>query len=185
MSSRSRISDKTYAVGDAPWLYPHRNPPPKGVKLFLLNKGGVATLGEWSDGFSAWQYLYRRDRQQEDEMKVLAMEMLMDEPKKFRVPTDLPYTHDGWTKVLNARWTDPDCCATEVAAIYKLVDAEGYVTPITFQFDNRDKPLFASGYGILNTGRVYKTWSELRDRWPSYLEMLEETGSEAAQHINV
>lgn len=45
------------------WLYPPEDMPPKGVKLHILTKGGVAIHGEWrwDNGYLGWQYLPKRD----------------------------------------------------------------------------------------------------------------------------
>lgn len=52
------------AVADIYWRY---DDPPRGVKLFLLTKGGVAVTGPWStDGrYIAWQYMFKRDKAKE------------------------------------------------------------------------------------------------------------------------
>lgn len=62
-------SAKTYAVGDVPWIYPHKQMPPRGQKLNLLQEGGTAIHGEWSwyGGYIAWQYLFRREKEEEAE----------------------------------------------------------------------------------------------------------------------
>lgn len=58
-----------YAVSqDVYWRY---DPPPRGVKVFLLSKGGVAiTPGEWRDnaGFIAWFPLLKRDKELEKKL---------------------------------------------------------------------------------------------------------------------
>lgn len=170
-----RRTDKNYAAGDIPWLYPHRDAPPRGVKLNLLQDGGCAIHGQWKDneGLVAWQYLFRRDKEQEEEAKALAMEeiMLPDEPiARFRVPVSLPKLVCTWRRATHVRWLDDD--GKEVAAIYKLIDADGYVTPISWQYDRREQPVFDSGYCIVNTTHVFKYWSDLVAFWPTYLEEL-------------
>ena len=45
------------------WRYEN---PPRGSKVFLLTRGGVATTGLWMDGaFIAWHPLFKRDRDAE------------------------------------------------------------------------------------------------------------------------
>lgn len=46
-----------YQAGDAYWRLPAENPPPGGVKLWLLTPGGVAVAGVWSEWFIAWSPL--------------------------------------------------------------------------------------------------------------------------------
>lgn len=61
---------KGYATNtELVWLYPPSHMPPKGVKLHLLTIGGIATHGEWrwDGGFVGWQYLPKRDLEQEVE----------------------------------------------------------------------------------------------------------------------
>jgi hypothetical protein len=36
------------------WLDPEEHKPSRGKKMLLLNKGGVAVLGQWDDEFLAW-----------------------------------------------------------------------------------------------------------------------------------
>lgn len=36
------------------WLDPARHPPPRGAKLLLLTRGGIATVGHWADDCKAW-----------------------------------------------------------------------------------------------------------------------------------
>ena len=45
--------------------------PPMGVKLNLLTVGGIAVTGNWSwyGGYVGWQYLFKRDIEQEMEAK--------------------------------------------------------------------------------------------------------------------
>lgn len=49
---------------DIYWRY---DAAPRGVKLFLLTKGGVAVTGTWSDngGYLAWQSMFKRDKTKE------------------------------------------------------------------------------------------------------------------------
>lgn len=63
------MTDQRVAVGPHYWLYPADHTPPTGVKLALLTRGGVQVTGQWSgDGsFTAWQYLFRRDKTKESE----------------------------------------------------------------------------------------------------------------------
>lgn len=48
-------------------LYWRYDKAPTGAKLFLLTKGGVAVTGQWRDdgSFTAWQYLFKRDKSKE------------------------------------------------------------------------------------------------------------------------
>lgn len=82
-----RTTDKTYAVGEVPWLYPHRNPPPLGVDLNILQEGGVSIRGQWKDnaGFIAWQYMFKRDKQAEEEAEFIRRGVLK---RPVSVPTD-------------------------------------------------------------------------------------------------
>lgn len=36
------------------WLDPEEFEPPKGQKLLLLTKGGIATVGNWANDCKAW-----------------------------------------------------------------------------------------------------------------------------------
>lgn len=171
-------TDKTYAVGDVPWLYPHRDTPPRGVKLNILQQGGVAIHDQWREGYIAWQYLFRRDKEAEEEAKFFLMEEVMDSPiRRFRVPKTLPPIVCSWRRLLNARWHDD--ADNEVAAIFKVIDHDGFVTPITYQYDRRQQPQLKTGYGIVNTGLVFSYWSDLVEYWPKYLAQLESEESES------
>lgn len=58
-------SDQPYAVStEAKWRY---DQAPRGAKIFLLTKGGVAVDGYWRDdgSFIAWQLLFKRDKELE------------------------------------------------------------------------------------------------------------------------
>lgn len=172
---------KTYAVGNVPWLYPHRNPPPRGQKLALLTIGGIQTHGEWKDkaGYLGWQYLFRRDDEAEEEVRVFNLgETSVEKSKGFRVPRSLPNEPNRWTRIVSARWFD-DASSKEVAAIFKLVDDQGYVTPITYQYDSREEKQFKSGYSIMNTEFIFDTWGGLSLYWPTYIDTLRKEGSEA------
>lgn len=60
------------ASADPEWNYPAAGdaPAPLGVKLQLLNSGGVATLGQWTEGsnFVAWAPLLKRNRAKEAQL---------------------------------------------------------------------------------------------------------------------
>lgn len=45
--------------GQAYWRDPKEDPPPRGVKMLLLNPGGVACIGTWDtkSGWLAWSPL--------------------------------------------------------------------------------------------------------------------------------
>lgn len=45
---------KTYLAGEAVWRRPADQSPPKGVKMLLLNPGGVCIVGTWEDWALAW-----------------------------------------------------------------------------------------------------------------------------------
>lgn len=48
------------------WLY---KDPPRGSKVFLLTRGGIATTGLWMDGaFIAWHPLFKRDKVIEEQL---------------------------------------------------------------------------------------------------------------------
>lgn len=176
-------TDKKYSVGQIPWLYPHVDAPPRGVKLNILTKGGIAIHGEWRNdcGFIAWQHLFKRDKQLEEEMMIMELGEGADSIRKFRVPLELPCNIGKWTRILNARWLNDD--GFDIAAIYKMADEDGYVTPITFQFDRRNPKLFETGYSILNTGKVFPTWVDLCAYWPQYIETLAAQGSEVVLQL--
>ncbi len=55
---------------DVTWRYPQVFPPPKGVKMHLLNPGGCSIQGAWSDDMLAWYPLMRRDHRYEDSLLV-------------------------------------------------------------------------------------------------------------------
>lgn len=45
---------KDYLAGNAVWRTPEEQAPPLGVKMLLLNGGGVCVIGTWSDWAIAW-----------------------------------------------------------------------------------------------------------------------------------
>jgi hypothetical protein len=45
---------KTYKAGNAIWRTAAEQEPPLGVKVLLLNPGGVCVIGTWSDWAIAW-----------------------------------------------------------------------------------------------------------------------------------
>jgi hypothetical protein len=50
---------KDYLAGEAVWRLPEDHPPPLGVKMLLLNSGGVCVMGTWADWAVAWAPLPR------------------------------------------------------------------------------------------------------------------------------
>ena len=54
-----RVSMKDYFAGEATWRTPDDDPPPLGVKILLLNPGGVCVIGTWSEWAVAWAPLPR------------------------------------------------------------------------------------------------------------------------------
>ena len=45
---------KTYVAGQSTWRLPAEEPPPLGVKMLLLNRGGVCVIGTWGAWALAW-----------------------------------------------------------------------------------------------------------------------------------
>ena len=45
---------KSYVSGHATWRLPDEDPPPLGVKMLLLNRGGVCVIGTWGAWALAW-----------------------------------------------------------------------------------------------------------------------------------
>jgi len=45
---------KTYIAGQATWRDPEQEPPPSGIRMLLLNPGGVCVIGTWTSRFIAW-----------------------------------------------------------------------------------------------------------------------------------
>ena len=45
---------KTYIAGESNWRTPDDEMPPRGVKMLLLNAGGVCVIGTWTDWAVAW-----------------------------------------------------------------------------------------------------------------------------------
>ncbi len=45
---------KDYLAGQAIWRTPDDDPPPLGVKMLLLNPGGVCVIGTWEAWAIAW-----------------------------------------------------------------------------------------------------------------------------------
>jgi hypothetical protein len=45
---------KDYLAGHTQWRTPHEDTPPLGVKMLLLNGGGVCVIGTWGDWAVAW-----------------------------------------------------------------------------------------------------------------------------------
>lgn len=64
MSAVLKDEYKPYRAGDVEWIYPYEQEAPKGVKLNILQEGGVAIQGEWryGVGFVAWQYMFKRNK---------------------------------------------------------------------------------------------------------------------------
>lgn len=166
-------SDQLVSVGKVKWIYPHQQKPPSG-KLFLLNEGNSATTGEWGNGFGwkAWQHLFDRDKVAEAQAAILEEER-MSAIRPYRVPKSLPMEPTGWKLVVNAVWFDQDNIR-EVAHIYKMVDPEGYTTPICKQWDIREPVQFPTGYAIKNTIHCFATWGELVAFWDEYLAQEED-----------
>lgn len=63
------MTDQRYSAGSMPWLYPQEHKPPAGTKIALLTRGGIQVTGEWRDdgSFIAWQYLFKRDKEKENQ----------------------------------------------------------------------------------------------------------------------
>ena len=69
---------KTYAVGEIVWIYPQDETPPRGVKLHILQEGGVSIQSQWYDGqgYMGFQRMFKRDHEKEAEYKnILLMGM--------------------------------------------------------------------------------------------------------------
>lgn len=50
-----------YLAGVTEWRDPEIDPPPRATKLFLMNPGGVAVIGHWSDDWClAWAPLPKK-----------------------------------------------------------------------------------------------------------------------------
>lgn len=65
-----RGDDRHYTVStDVYWRY---DPAPKNTKIFILNPGGVAIIGEWDAkaGYLGWHPLFKRDMEKEKEQKM-------------------------------------------------------------------------------------------------------------------
>lgn len=45
---------KDYVAGQASWRTPQEEIPPLGVKMLLLNPGGVCVVGTWAEWAVAW-----------------------------------------------------------------------------------------------------------------------------------
>lgn len=60
---------KTYASGEIVWIYPQDEQPPVGVKLHILQEGGVSIQSQWyeNQGFMAFQRMFKRDHCKEEE----------------------------------------------------------------------------------------------------------------------
>jgi hypothetical protein len=52
-----------FARDDARFIHPKTEAPPKGVKLLLRTRYGVAVLGKWEDdgGFTGWFPLPKKE----------------------------------------------------------------------------------------------------------------------------
>lgn len=62
-STRQEAGGSPFTVDPtAHWRY---DAPPKGSKIFLLTRGGVAVEGMWTDDgrFIAWHPLFKRDKE--------------------------------------------------------------------------------------------------------------------------
>jgi len=66
---------KTYAAGEVVWIYPQDESPPRGVKLHILQQGGVSIQSQWYEdqGFMAFQRMFRRDHEKEAEYKEILL----------------------------------------------------------------------------------------------------------------
>lgn len=51
--------DENLEVGGTFWLDPDENPPPRGCKVFLLTRGQIAVIGQWSDDCIGWHPLLK------------------------------------------------------------------------------------------------------------------------------
>lgn len=69
VETKACIAAGYLASTDPEWSYPGAGdaPAPLGVKLQLLNSGGIATMGQWTEGsnFIAWAPLLKRNRGKE------------------------------------------------------------------------------------------------------------------------
>lgn len=50
---------KDYVAGESTWRTAQDEPPPRGVKMLLLNPGGVCVVGVWHQWAVAWAPLPR------------------------------------------------------------------------------------------------------------------------------
>ena len=50
---------KNYVAGESTWRTAQDHPPPLGVKMLLLNPGGVCVVGVWHQWAVAWAPLPR------------------------------------------------------------------------------------------------------------------------------
>lgn len=50
---------KNYVAGESTWRTAQDEPPPRGVKMLLLNPGGVCVVGVWHQWAVAWAPLPR------------------------------------------------------------------------------------------------------------------------------
>lgn len=62
---------KTYATGVVLWIYPHEEEPPRGVKLHILQEGGVSIQSVWIDdaGYLGFQRMFKRSHEKEKDYK--------------------------------------------------------------------------------------------------------------------
>lgn len=54
MVLQKEIEMKGYVAGEAVWRLPEEEAPPLGVRVLLLNPGGVCIVGVWADWALAW-----------------------------------------------------------------------------------------------------------------------------------
>lgn len=49
------MSDRVATAPTSSWLDPEEHRPPRGTRMLLLTRWGVAVIGEWiDDGYAAW-----------------------------------------------------------------------------------------------------------------------------------
>lgn len=64
---------KYLAAPPGDWLHPDDNPPPRGVKIFMLNAGGTAAIGLWQVGMAAWMPLPKLSSELKERLRTEGM----------------------------------------------------------------------------------------------------------------
>lgn len=83
------------------------------------------------------------------------------------LPDTLPLDAKGYTKRMEAHY---NFGGGKGGATYSVRNELGQLMPISFQYDNRPKPELMQGFIIHGVQKEFKTWRELAEYWPTYIQ---------------